>query len=337
MTNRKKLFQSAYINFSESTGEFEKKFLNCLRQRKIDVDFTFWGRNATRAWINILETPAYIINNSENQLLNQNLDKLVKSIKLDDDSINIISLCCGVLDREKTLIKGLAAKKEVTYVPIDSSIDIINASLKSVSNIENTEILPFISSLNYLKQISYAVRQNHHKASLFTLFCNILGNHPQVPLLSNIHNSMLEDDYLLLGVQLLSSNFSDKDLKIQNEEIKNILRSYNNETYLDFLYQFIYRAGFEKADGFFEIEFTRDKLYPSLSSIEIYFCLKQDKKIQYLGENIIYRKGERIQIRFSYIYSSEVISSILTENGFKIENKLISDKKDFSLILCKKV
>jgi uncharacterized SAM-dependent methyltransferase len=336
MPNKDKIFQSAYINFSESTGEFEKRFLDCLIQRKIDVDFTFWGRDTTQAWISILQSNDYNFNISENNLLNKNLDEINNIIDRNKEGMNLISLSCGLLDREKSLLSKLTETKEITYVPIDPSIDIINASLKNVGQINNLEILPFISTTKYLDKITKLVRNNYYEASIFTLFSNLIGNHKQTPLLSKINQSMTNRDYLLLGVELLSDNFENKDFKQQNTEIKNIIGSYNNESYLNFLYIFIYRAGFNKEDGFFEIEFTKDKLYPSLYTIEIYFYLKQDKEIQYLGESIIYRKGERIQIRFSYLYSSEGIKEILEENKFKIEKNFISENKDFTLLLCKK-
>jgi uncharacterized SAM-dependent methyltransferase len=334
MRHKERVFQAAYINFSESTGEFDNQFLACLQQRKIGADFTFWGRDAAQAWTNMLYTPEYKINSSEKNILEDNLPKIIKHLGKDD--LNCISLCCGILDREKYLLSQLAADRRLTYVPIDSSIDIINASLKSISSISNIDILPFISTLKSLPRIVGATRRMHHNSSLLTMFCNVIGNYPQVPLLSNIHESMTEQDHFLLGVQLISEDFENKDIKARNDEVKSILTTYNNDRYLDFLYQFIYRAGFKKEDGYFEIEFANDRLYPALLTVEVYFCLSADKKIQYLGEEIIYRKGERIQIRFSYIYTLSGIENMLQENGFKLVDKFLSNKKGFALILCKK-
>jgi len=331
MSSDGNIFQSAYLNFSESTGEFDQKFLLCLQQRKIGAEFSFWGRNASQAWVDMLDVKEYELNDSEKRILEKNILKIQK--KLPKEAINCISLCCGILDREKFLLSELSKIQNITYVPIDSSIDIINASLRTMSPVKNIKILPFVSTLASLPKISTLMRKKHSHTSLFTLFCNVLGNYPQTAFLHNIHESMGNDDFFLVGVQTISEDtLSTK----RNKEIQNVLSTYDNSPYSEFLFQFIARAGFKKEDGEFEIEFGPDKLYPSLSVVECYFRFRTEKKIQYLGEEIVYRKGERIQIRQSYIYTMTEIKRLLQENGFSI-NEIFSEKeKDYAIILCQK-
>ncbi len=318
------------INIQLSQSEMEKDFLNQLRNRTIPSHLSYWGKKEAQEWINVCKSEDYEVYEKGVELLKKNvipkLDILKDAAK---KGLNFLSLGIGNGVKDQLILEALLKLFKIRYFPVDISLDMINAGIKNMS--VDVETVGFISDFRFLRDISERIRQNYYPCHLISILGNTIGNFGQIEILNNLRKGMSKKDFLLIEITMRKETGS----KMHSEDLTHILESYNNEYYKSFVFAPLEKAGFRRTDGIIEVEYGPNQFYPKLYSIEIWFRLKKDKVAHYAGEDIVFKKDERILLYVSHKYTRENILELLDGNGFEVVKFIPSDDNYYGYMLCR--
>lgn len=324
-----KFLANVYVNIRESNDQLQKEFLECLKNREIVSKFSYWGEEPTQGWLRVCQVSEYKTYQQAVKLLKNVSDDIARTVA--KPKMSYISLGIGNGEKDAIILQKLSRlMNKIKYYPIDISTDMIKAGLNYIfSHFRNLPTTAFVTDFKILDEIVKAETFKNER-NFFVLLGNTLGNFNQVYLLNILKRSMDKNDYILIGVSLR------KDRLIETkEDIRKIIKSYNNKPFKDFVFSPLRRAGFKKSDGTIDVELNRDPLYPRLNRIELYFRLKKNKVAHYIGQDIVYKKGERILSLFSEKYYPDDIKFLLHDNGFQIVKFYTTSDQSYAKILCR--
>jgi uncharacterized SAM-dependent methyltransferase len=253
----------------------------------------------------------------EIDLINNNIDEIID--KVGKDNLNIIDLGCG--DGKKAVIftEHFKGKVKIRYCPIDISSYMVEKAIQKVNEADVGEVVEFqwnISDFENIENISILLRQGEFKKNLILLLGNTLGNFEINELLYEIRSSMKGGDFLLIGNGL------------DNRNADEILKAYSNR-YLDhMLIKTLTQIGLKEENLEYGARFRN-------SRIEMYYSIKSDCKISFLGKTVYFNKGDQIVVAVSYKYNKDDFISFLNLYFDDVMAK-ISDDGSYVLALCKK-
>ena len=173
-----------------------------------------------------------------------------------------------------------------------------------------------VSDFENLENISQLLRRGVFKNNLILLLGNTLGNFEINELMYEIRSSMKPGDYLLIGNGL------------DNRNVDEIVKSYNNENMHKFLIRTLTQIGFDPLELEFGVRFAN-------SRVEMYYTIKKNKVIYFQGKSIRFNKGDQIVVAVSYKYESDEFRSFM-QIYFDDVNFYISDDDAYALVLCRK-
>ncbi|MDH3353002.1 MAG: L-histidine N(alpha)-methyltransferase [Nanoarchaeota archaeon] len=253
----------------------------------------------------------------EIDLINNNIEEMLS--KIGKDNLNIIDLGCG--DGKKAVIftEHLKGKMKIRYCPVDISGYMVEKALKKVRGADVGEVVEFqwnISDFENVENISTLLRQGEYKKNLILLLGNTLGNFEINELLYEIRSSMKGGDFLLIGNGL------------DNRDSKEVLKAYDNQ-YLDkMLIKTLTQIGLEENILEYGTRFRN-------SRIEMYYTIKEDCSISFLGKEVQFNIGDQIIVAVSYKYNKEDFMSFMNLY-FDDVMPNISEDGSYVVALCKK-
>ena len=253
----------------------------------------------------------------EIDLVNENIAEIVGKIK--EGNLNIIDLGCG--DGKKAVIftEHLKGKIKLRYCPVDISGYMVDKAIKKIKKADVGEIVEFqwnISDFENIENVAVLLRQEEFKKNLTLLLGNTLGNFEINELLYEIRSSMKGGDYLLIGNGLDNRNEDD------------ILKAYDNK-YLDkMLVKTLTQIGIKEDNVEYGARFRN-------SRIEMYYSIKDNCKIKFLGKKVEFSAGDQIIVAVSYKYNREDFISFMNLYFDDVLMK-VSDDGSYALALCKK-
>ena len=115
---------------------------------------------------------------------------------------------------------------------------------------------------------------------------------------------------------------------LDNRRPEEILRSYNTPEVNEFLIHIPLQLGLSREDIIFGTRFAN-------SRVEIYYTIKNSKKIKFHGKEVLFNKGDQILVSVSYKYNREDFISFLNLYFDDVMAKVSSDGA-YVLALCKK-
>jgi len=253
----------------------------------------------------------------EIDLINNNTDEIAE--KIGKENLNIIDLGCG--DGKKAVIftEHFKGKIKLRYCPIDISGYMVNKAIEKIRKADIGEVVEFqwnISDFENIENISVLLRQDEFKKNLTLLLGNTLGNFEINELLYQIRNSMKGGDFLLIGNGLDNRNPDD------------ILKAYDNKHLDNMLVRTLTQISLEKENLEYGARFKN-------SRIEMYYTIKKDCKISFLGKTVQFNTGDQIIVAVSYKYNKEDFISFL-ELYFDDIMAKTSEDGSYILALCKK-
>jgi len=253
----------------------------------------------------------------EVNLINENIEELMG--KFGKDNLNIIDIGCGDGKKAALFVKHLKGNLKLRYCPVDISSYMVDKAIKNVGKANAGEVVEFqwnISDFENMENISILLRQGDFKKNLTLLLGNTLGNFEINELLYEIRSSMKGGDYLLIGNGL------------DNRNPEEILKSYNTPEVNDFLIHLPLQLGLSAEDIEFGTRFAN-------SRVEIYYTLKNTRKIKFHGKEVVFNVGDQILVSVSYKYNKEDFISFLNLYFDDVMAK-ISEDGSHALALCKK-
>ena len=236
---------------------------------------------------------------------------------------HLVELGSGDGKKTAVLIKQLLEDGvKVQYTPIDISEGAIN-NLTATLNKKFCNL-----SLNITGWVGdyfdgLASITNNEKARKMVLFLGVTLNNMDIPnaksFLNNLHQSLRQDDLLLIGFDLM------KNPKLLNQ-------SYNDKLFEEFNLHLLDRIN-ECLGGNFNKElFVQHSHYnPDSKTVEcfLYSTCDQTVYIKALNKTFKFMEWEAMQTEQSLKYSIPDIEELAFESGFKIKENFYDSKKYF--------
>jgi L-histidine Nalpha-methyltransferase len=249
-----------------------------------------------------------------------NTHKATLSKIFSDASNHLVELGSGDGDKTMILIEQLLADGvELHYTPIDISKGAIN-------NLINTLNKKFPSpKLNATGLVAdyFEGLATIEKAKKMVLFLGVTLNNMDIPdakaFLKKLRGTLLNDDYLLIGFDLM------KNPKLLHQ-------SYNDELFEKFNLHILDRINDTLGANFDKKLFVQQGHYnPHTHAVEsfLYSTCKQTIHIEALDKSFDFASWETMQTEQSYKYSIEDIKSLALESGFKISENFYDSKNYF--------
>jgi len=253
----------------------------------------------------------------EIDLINNNISEIIH--KIGTQSLNILDLGCGDGKKAVIFIKQLEGTVKIRYCPVDISAYMVEKAMEKLKTMNVTEVVKFkwnISDFENLENIAPLLRRGEFKKNFILLLGNTLGNFEINELLYEIRSSMNDNDLLLIG----------NGLDVRNPE--EILRAYSNE-YLDYLLvKTLTQIGLKEEDLQYGARYKN-------SRVEMYYTIKKDCEISFLGRKVVFNKGDQIIVAVSYKYDKDDFMSFM-KMYFGDVGMWVAKDGSYALALCKK-
>ncbi len=254
--------------------------------------FRFVNLDMAKAFLNIREHPRYkaTIMDIETNLLKENIPKFFKN--LIDQRFNLINLSCVDGTKSKLILGLLPENLKLRYCPVNVSEYLVKLSLENVkkSNFKNViDYAPRVSDDFWnLDQTGAALRNNSYQRNVLLLLGSFLSGFDINDYLFRLNQSMLPGDLLIIG------NGIRKGDRFVN------LETYKHPMFNNWLIHLIRQLGFKDEEVEYNARFAHNRL-------EMYYKIKEDKKIISEGRKIEFRKGDEIIVAFQYkLYAQEL-------------------------------
>jgi len=173
-----------------------------------------------------------------------------------------------------------------------------------------------ISDFENLENIANLLNSGKYKSNLLLLLGNTLGNFEMHELLYEIRSCMKEGDYLLIGNGL------------DNRNVEEIVKSYNNQNMNTFLVKTLTQIGFEPRELEFGVRFAN-------SRVEMYYTVKKEKAVSFQGKRIVFNKGDQLVVAVSYKYTCDDFRSYM-QMYFDDVDFFVTDDEAYALVLCRR-
>ncbi len=308
-------------------NHLKKEFLFDLQQRRIDEKFKYIGEQQANAWFNICNSPDYDHHRKPMKFLENCIQDLVSDHKGD---VNVIALGPGDALKEQVVVDTFLEKHRVSLFFVDISREILNVAIQNVGDRDELKEV-FIADLSKfmdIEDIGRYVKRHYNSTNFFTLLGNTLGNYPQAMILTTFRNAMKPGDKVLIEVHAKSTE------SLEEEQIDETLKGYDNPIYTEQLIASLSAAGIDGTDGTIEVEFNADKFFPQIDVVEQYFCFDRNKVVNYEGTQIYFAKGERILVDYSNKYTLESLKHLLTSHGLRTIKHTKDETGKYYLMLC---
>jgi uncharacterized SAM-dependent methyltransferase len=255
----------------------------------------------------------------EIDLIKENIDNIVKKIGI-KKPINVIDLGCGDGKKAVIFISFLKDKLKVRYCPIDISNYMIERAIENIKNLNHVEeIVEFqwnVSDFENLENVADLLRKGKFKNNFILLLGNTFGNFELNELLYEVRSSMKDGDFLLIGNGL------------ETKQPTEILKAYDNDLLDNLLIKTLTQIGFKREDLEYGARFRN-------SRVEMYYTVKRDLKISFLGKNVSFNVGDQIVVALSYKYEAGDFRSFM-QMYFDDVDFYVSKDEAYALVLCKK-
>ncbi len=302
------------------TKEQIPEFVTAIKGRKeIPLKFVYLEEGAHN-WDELVKDEKYGIGKAEIELIKTNISKILKFLK--NGKFNMIDVGCGNGEKSEIFINKLSGShKPVNYVAIDISREMLKMAIENIKRNKNINTQTYCIDFERgnFAQITDTLRKVYYRNNFLLFLGNTMGNSSDMSrLLTNIRESMISSDLLLIGCATGKGNY------------KSVLEHYDNNLVHKAAFFGLAKTGAKPKDGRFLTVYNKKK-----SRIEVYFVFGKDIKLKLDGENVKVKKGDKILIVISYRVTKDFIKTLLDRLGFKVLLFTRSKNKENALVLCK--
>lgn len=324
-----RVLKSDVINFVEKnkhkseflSSEQSAELITALAgRRELPLKFQYVGMGADR-FVAFEHTSEYGIGQKELDLFIDN-DRRILSL-MPDKGYSLLDVGCGDGQKAAAILTRLGQKgtEKQNYFPLDISSRMIDIAVNAVVTAHpETTIETFREDFERgnLTKVTYYLRRRYARGNFILFLGTTLGNlSDSHRILINLRESMTEQDFLLVGLAILSPT-------------KNPLAGYDEKIVYDWLWTIPEKIGIERTDADIKLYFNKVK-----SQIEYKLEFKHNWSREYGGDLLVFKKGQKILIAISHKFTREEIFALFAKAGFRIELFLQTKKKDYGLILCR--
>ena len=235
----------------------------------------------------------------------------------------LIELGSGGGEKTMVLIRQLLKDRvELQYTAIDISegaIDILVKTLNQNFNSSSFSVTGLVA--DYFEGLASISDNNINRKMV--LFLGVTLNNMDIPeakeFLKRLHESLQNEDYLLIGFDLMKNP-------------KLLHKSYNDELFEKFNLHLLDRINECLEANFKKEMFVQQAHYnPKSRAVEsfLYSICKQTIHIKALNKDFEFAEWEALQTEQSFKYSIDEIENLACESGFKIAENFYDEKQYF--------
>jgi uncharacterized SAM-dependent methyltransferase len=326
------------IHASQFPENVRRDLIESLRTRRVNHKFHYDSVKQTQKWLALHQGYSPSRNDADCRRTYQNGFE-VAAAKIKSKSVHVIGLGCGGGQKDTRLLKLLKAHgKEVTYTPCDvSTAMVLTARQTALTVLPEKQCFPLVCDLATTDDLANAFQKVGLRCGaasddqrvvppvfrLITFFGMIPNFEPQ-DILPKLASLVRPRDFLLFSANL--ANYA--------AGMKKILPQYDNALTRDWLMTFLLDLGVERRDG--ELRFAIEDGRFGLKRVAARFHFRRQCCIEIEGEKFAFRRGENIQLFFSYRYTPERVRKILARYKLEICDQWITKSEEEGVFLCKR-
>jgi len=303
----------------------EDVFQGLRSEQKYLTSKYFYDDKGSRIFQEIMQLEEYYLPECETEILVQQSEEIFKQIPFDE--FDVIELGAG--DGTKTVVfleKAIQMGKQLTYIPMDISVDILKVNEQNVR--EKLDDLPIIQMAgDYFVTIKELKSRKQPRLVLF-MGSNI-GNfqgEKSIEFIRFINEFLNPGDFFLMGV----------DLK-KNPHV--IRAAYNDEGGVTkrFNLNLLERINRELGGDFELNAFEHYGVYNPLDGAALSFLVSlEDQEVHIDGQKFHFDKYETIHTEISQKYSLKELDQMAVKTGFSWDRHFTDSKGYYSLSLFRK-
>ena len=291
----------------------------------------FYDEAGDRLFKEITKLEEYYLTRCEEEILNNQKEKMLQCFSPDGAGFNLIELGPGDGLKSRILLEYLKKYQvDFEYFPIDISDNVLSLLEKNLSR-----KLPGLKihsmNMDYFKALDELHRFTHKPSIVLFLGSNI-GNfkhQESVNFLKALHEKIDDDDRLLIGMDLK------KDAKL-------ILAAYDDKKGItrDFNLNYLQRINRELRGEFLPEHFFHKAVYDQESGEAKSFLVSKCKHEVYIGaldQTFVFDKNEAIFMEVSKKFDGYSIEQLAAETGFRVEQYFYDNSRYFTNVIWRKV
>ena len=314
------------IHSSQFPEAVQRDLLMSLRTRRVNHKFHYDSVKQTNRWLALHQKFSPSRNDKDCQAVYEQAFKAAAA-RIKASSVHVIGLGCGGGQKDTRLLKLLKASgKKISYTPCDvATAMVLVARLTALAVVPEKNCFPFVCDLATAVDLPalFADRLAPHASRLITFFGMIPNFEPQ-EILPKLASLIRPKDFLLFSANLAPGRNYAAGLKW-------VLPQYDNALTRDWLMTFLLDLGVEKGDG--KLEFAIEDGRFGLKRIVARSHFTRSRSIEVESERFRFRRGESIRLFFSYRYTPERVSKILTQHDLEVCAQWITKSEEEGVFL----
>ncbi len=316
---------SITIHSSQFPEAVRRDLLESLRTRRVNHKFHYDSVKQTQKWLALHQACSPTRNDADCRAIYKKAFEAAAE-KIQAKQIHVIGLGCGGGQKDARLLKLLKLRgKEISYAPCDvSTAMVLVARQTALAVVPERNCCPFVCDLATGGDLQEFLVTRH--PSLVTFFGMIPNFEPE-QILPKLASLIRPKDLLLFSANLAPGNDYSTGLK-------KIMPQYDNALTADWLMTFLSDLGIEKSDG--GLRFAIEDAGPGLKRIVARFHFTRARQINVDGESFAFRRGESIQLFFSYRYTPERVCNILAKFGLGVCSQWIAESEEEGVFLVRR-
>jgi L-histidine Nalpha-methyltransferase len=299
-----------------------------LRTRRVNHKFHYDSTKQTQKWLALHEahSPARYDQDCR-EIYDRAFAGVAAQIKA--ECVHVAGLGCGGGQKDTQLLRRLRRHgRELFYTPCDvSAAMVLVARRAALRVISANRCFPFVCDLATADDLAVSLDSciTHH-ASRITTFFGMIPNFEPQRILPKLAALVRPKDYLLFSANLAPGTDYAAGLKT-------ILPQYDNPLTRDWLMTFLLDLGVERGDG--ELRFSVETGAFRLRRVMARFHFRRTRRVDVGAETFTFRRGEAIQLFFSYRYTPDRVREILRRHGLEVREQWIAKSGEEGVFLCR--
>jgi uncharacterized SAM-dependent methyltransferase len=316
---------SITIHESQFPENVRRDLLASFRTRRVNHKFHYDSVKQAQKWLALHKIYSPSRNDADCRAIYEK-SFTAAAEKINAKQVHVIGLGCGGGQKDTRLLELLKSRgREIFYTPGDVSAAMVLVARKTALPVlPEQNCFPFVCDLATADDLRKVLVTRH--PSLVTFFGMIPNFEPQ-EILPKLASLVRPKDLLLFSANLApGANYA--------AGVEKILPQYDNSLMRDWLMTFLFDLGVGKTDG--ELRFAIEDGGFDLRRVVARFCFSRTWQIEVDGENFKFRRGDSIQLFFSYRYTPEKVCKILAKFGLEIYGQWIARSGEEGVFLCHK-
>ncbi|MDH6100808.1 L-histidine N(alpha)-methyltransferase [Anabaenopsis sp. FSS-46] len=331
-TSSQRVFENVYVHSSQFPNQVYQDYLNGFFLKKINHKFHYDSVKQSQKWLKIHES--YSPARTSDDCVNAYAKCFQKTADFIDinSHIQLIGLGCGSGEKDKLLVSYLEHKERaIIYYPVDVSLSLSVISAQKVrESYPQVSVQPVVCDLLHADDLIQELGEQGNGYTKIITFFGMTPNFTPDEFLPLLNNFLQSGDILLM-----SANLSPGDDYLGG--VQQILPQYDNDLTKDWLITVLADAGINQEHGTIKFSIEDDVNYPSLKRVNARFEVDSDISFKLEGQVIEWHSGDKVQLFFSYRYTTAKMQAILQEYNIKVLDYWEGADQQEGVYFCQKI